>query len=206
MNTELETKLTEIGQEVASVNEMAGQLAVKSEQDEVTATDFLVKIKARLTRVEELRTFFVKPLNDQVKAINAKFKEQSEPLEKAYASVKRLVSDYRLEQDDLARAEEKRLADLKDAKNERRAEAGKPLDLTPAPTIERAPAVVSTEAGKTVAKRVWKYRVIDINLVPREYLRCEVKDAVIKAEMSKGVRAIAGLEFYEDFDLSVSAK
>lgn len=206
MDQTVDVKINEIAKEVTSVSAQAGALVIKTEADVASATEFLSKIKLRIDRTEELRTFFVKPLNDQVKAINAKFKEQSAPLENAFALVKRAIGNFRMEQDRAIAKEEARLKALQDAKNVRREEKGKPLDLTPAPSIERPDTVVATEAGKTVANKVWTYRITDINAVPRQYLRCEVKHAILMDAIKSGARSIEGVEIFEDYDVRVSAK
>lgn len=204
-DTALETKLAEIKTEVGNVQERVTTLAVKSEADVEAATTFLADIKARIDRVEQLRKFFVEDISKWVRAKNAAFKAASEPLEQAFDAVKRQINAYRLEQERAARAEEERLRKLQEKKNERREAAGKPLDMTPAPVVERPQAVVRTEAGKAVTTKVWKYRLVDINAVPREYLRCEVKALEVNRAIAAGVREIAGLEIYEDFDTKITS-
>lgn len=200
-----ESKLDAIKKEVAVVTKSADKfLKVTSEATRAEASEFTVAVKRRITRIEELRVQFVKPLNDHVKNINAMFKAQSQPLEVIYDRVDSAIRNYSREQIMAARAEEERLAKLREKKNERREEAGKPIDLTPLPVVEVPSNVVAVDGGKVVTKMVWKYRVVDINKVPREMLRCEIKHAEVMKAIALGSRAIDGLELYEDVDTSTT--
>lgn len=180
-------------------------VAIKSEAEVALATEFLGVVKARVKRVEEIRKFFVNPLNEQVKRINTLFKGVSDPLTAIETKVKSAMSSYRWEEEKKAREEEERLRKLQEKKNEKRAEAGKELDLS-IKTVERAEQTVTTATGSSTAKKIWKYEVVDINQVPRELLRCEIKHANVMAKIDEGVRDISGLRIYEDFNISVRAK
>lgn len=201
-----EVKIAEISKEVAKVEKTASVMVVKTEEDYKTANEFLVGLKGRLKRIEELRKFFVQPLNEQVKKINAMFGEQSAPLEAIESKVKRAMADFQLEKDRAARKEEERLAKLRAAQDERREEKGLAPIATPLPTIARPETTVASESGKSTAVKVWKFEVVDINLVPRHLLRCEVKHAAVQAQIDAGARQIDGLRIYEDVEIRASAK
>jgi len=202
----LESKVEAISKEVAVIQKKAVSLSVTNAEDYAGATEFLGGIKGRLKRIEELRLFFVKPIKDHAKEIDLMFAKQSEPLEKVERKVKRAMADYTLEQNRIAAKEEARLAALRAKQDERREEKGLPQILTPVPTVARPKATVKTEGGKSTARMVWKFRTINIDLVPREYLRCEVKYSEVQAAITTGVREIAGLEIYQDVDVSASAR
>lgn len=201
-----EVKIAEISKEVAKVEKTASVMVVKTETDYKTANEFLVGLKGRLKRIEELRLFFVKPLKEQAKKIDAMFAEQSAPLEAIETTVKRAMSDFQLEKDRAARKEEERLAALRAKQDERREEKGLTPIATPLPTTARPETTVQSESGRSTAVKVWKFEVLDINKVPRHLLRCEVKHSAVQAQIDAGAREIDGLRIYEDVEIRASAK
>lgn len=198
-------KLGEIAKDLEVITAEADTYTIQSQNDIAIATDFLVKVKARAKRIEELRQFFVKPLNDQVKAINDRFKAVIKPLEEIEAKVKRSISDYTLEQERLRREEEWKLQELhakEMAKKEKAAEkAGTEFVPTVAPKIEKSMPSVKTESGKTTTIKVWKFEVTDAAAVPREYL--VVDETLIRKAVQAGAREIPGVRIYEDVQVKV---
>ena len=210
-----ETKLKEISVEVKRIQKTAESLLkIKTQEEVVKATKFLSVIKGRLTRIEELRTFFVSPLNEQVKKINAMFKKQSEPLKTYMDSVKRAVADYAIAEERKIRAEEERLRIAQEKKNEKREAQGKPIDLTPAPTIERAESTIKTDTGKTTTIKVWKFEIEAyskllqnvIDEVLYQAKEAGIHEKVVRKMVSAGVREINGVRIYEDIQVNVSAR
>ena len=199
-----EEKLADISKEVAVVQKKAAGIVIKDAKGVSEATEFLAGIKARLDKIEEYRKFFTQPLVDQKRKIDDLFKAQSVPLTTVLNSVKRAVSDYTLEENRKARAEEDRLAKLQEKKNEKRAAAGKPLDFTPAPIVERAAPTVHTDTGKTTTKMVWKFEVTDPAKVPNKFR--VVDEKLIREAVKNGEREIAGVRIYEDVEVAVSAR
>lgn len=198
-------KLGEIAKDLEVITAEADTYTIQSQNDIAIATEFLVKVKARAKRIEELRQFFVKPLNDQVKAINDRFKSVIKPLEEIEAKVKRSISDYTLEQDRQRREKERELqeAHAKEmAKQEKAADrAGTEFVPTAAPKIEKAMPSVKTESGKTTTIKVWKFEVKDAAAVPREYL--VVDETLIRKAVQAGAREMPGVRIYEDVQVKV---
>lgn len=196
-------KIKEIENDVKKQATLALKFKTLTTIEEVgKATEFLAGVKARIKKIEELRTTFVKPLNDHVKTINNMFKSQSTPLEEMETQVKRAISNFHVEEDRKAKAEEARLQKIRDNANEKREEKGQEQIVAPIKTVERVEQTVKTEVGSSTAKKVIKFRVVDINKVPREYLRCEVNTMAVNGAIKQGVAQIEGLEFYEDFEVS----
>lgn len=198
-------KLGEIAKDIEVITAEADTYTIQAPQDVAIATEFLVKVKGRAKRIEELRQFFVKPLNDQVKAINDRFKASLKPLEDVEAKVKRLISNYTLEQERLRHEEERKLqeAHAKEmAKQEKAADkAGADFVPTIAPTIAQAVPTIKTESGKTTTVKVWKFEIVDAAQVPREYL--EVNESLVRKAVQAGAREIAGVRIYEDIQVKI---
>jgi len=94
-NEGMAEKLAVIQKDTTNLVEVVKSLKIKTAEDMIGATNMLTQIVARKKRVEELRQFFVKPLNDQVRAINAEFKKAGEPLADMEATIKRIIVEYR---------------------------------------------------------------------------------------------------------------
>jgi len=69
--------------EILRVLEFSEKRVITTQEDLSPATDDLAMMGKLKNAIEELRTSYVKPLNDEVKAINYFFKNLSEPLAKA---------------------------------------------------------------------------------------------------------------------------
>jgi hypothetical protein len=61
-----------------------------------------------------------------------------------------------------------------------------------------------TDSGTTFTRKEWKHRVVNPELVPREYLVPD--DTKLRAAVRAGVREIAGVEVYEDESLPVRGR
>lgn len=201
-----EDKIREISREVSKVEESAAAMVVNNEDDRKLASEFLLGIKGRLNRINELRLFFVKPLKDQAKKIDQMFGDQAAPLEAIEARVKRAISNYVLEEERKARAEEDRLRKLREKQDVRREEKGLAPVATPLPTIARPNTVARVEGGKTITVKVWKFEVLNIDAVPRNLLRCEVAHSKVQAQIDAGARHIDGLRIYEDVEVRANAR
>lgn len=198
-----EIKLAEIAKEVGSIQEQSNAIVITSPEQLQEATVFAAKVKARVDKVEEWRTFFTKPLLDQKKRIDDLFKAQSQPLTMVLTKVKRAMSDYAMAEELKAREEEAKKLKLREAANAKRESAGKAPIAAPVRTVEREAPTVHTEAGKSTRKMVWKAEVVDPNKVPRQYLK--VDEAAIRAAVKAGERKIEGVRIYEDFDFAISS-
>lgn len=94
----LDDKITAIQTDLETLAQQTN-IVVVDEETEQKAIDFLSAVKSRFARIEQLRKFFVGPLNDQVKAINNKFKMQLAPLEEMEAQVKGVLTNYMREKE-----------------------------------------------------------------------------------------------------------
>ncbi len=177
--SELSEKLAAIQTDRAGISEQVKDLQVNDEEGEAKAVEILGLVKQRSKRIEELRKFFVSPLNDQVKEINNMFKMESEPLAELEAQIKSKLKVFVEERERLAAIEAARLekerrdaeaARLKaEAEAAKKAEkAGKPApEIAPpaieVPEIEAAPSSLRTSSGLVSYKNVRKVRVVDMD-------------------------------------------
>lgn len=205
-----ESKIAEISKEIVKVETQAKSIIVTNRDEYEEASKFLVTVvKPRINRINELSKFFTEPYVEarrvalqKKQEIEGLFGSQLFPLTAIESTIKKAMSGFLRLEEDARLKEEARLAKLREKQDARREEKGQDPIATPLPTIERPEATVKNiDGGKTTATKVWKFKIIDIDQVPREYLRCEVKHAEVVGAISMGVREITGLEIYEEFDI-----
>lgn len=140
------------------------------------------------------------------------------PLQREIARVKRERVVWKAEDDRRRRLEEQRLADELRRRAQEQAtrqaaalEAQGKSQLAEA-VLERAivapaPAVVLPDETPKVAgisqRQVWKWRVVDESLVPREYLKLDDTKIGAYVRAMKSTGAIPGIEIYAEMDESV---
>lgn len=208
MSIELNNKLVEIQNESNSVLDANQKFIIKGEKSLVEASEMLVGIKARIKRAEELRTFFVKPLNDQVKAINDRFKLAGQPLKDAETLISGKIIDYRRKENarimEARRIEEDRQrAEFEAKRKEDEAKAKKlkgiekelavaniPTEFVPDVDIQQKKQII-TNAGTLKTRLTWKAIIIDENVIPREFLSVDM--VKLNQAVREGVRVIAGV-------------
>jgi colicin import membrane protein len=136
MSTDLTTQEQEVVAQVNATVEQASALTVATPEQAQGAVEFLAKIADARKRNEAARVFIVGPLNAQIKAINAKFKENTVPLEEADQVVRGKLLTFR-QADERRLAEEQALIDAERRAAEASAEADRRRQAEEAARIER---------------------------------------------------------------------
>ncbi|MFA5298154.1 MAG: hypothetical protein WC389_08110 [Lutibacter sp.] len=187
------------------------------------AGEALKTIKTKYKEVDELRKSLTKPLDDSKKRIMELFGKPLDFLTKAESSVKTAMLKWQQEQERLRRAEEARLAEIQRKATEelerkareaeakaaslKTAKAREAAEANAAALREQAAAVASVvpvveskvEAVSGISTRkVWKFRIVDVNKIPREYMIPDEKFIGKMAEATKGTKKIDGIEFYSE--------
>jgi len=200
-----------------SLCEAADNVIIMSRIDLSDATDLVKTIKVRTKEIEEERTKLVKPFNDGVKAINARFKAMTAPLEEAESAVKQKMLSFQKEEERRAREEqekaEKIRAELEAKKRKEEEEAAndptldRPI-LPPLPTMPvQEVAIQSTHRpttyGQTGAvstvKKKWVFEVVDIKLLASSRPDLVTVDTVKINQEIRGVGGeIPGLRVFQE--------
>ena len=207
----MNTELTEQSVEIQEVTQQTGDIMAKAEGVIVvddagveSASVILKTIADTKKSIEERRTFFVKPLNDQVKNINDLFKSIVAPLAVADSMIRGKILVYRQKQQDALRKEQERL-DAEARKAQKKADVKAERNGVESVTIV-APVVAPppTTIGNATVKKVWKFRVVDTAIVPRDYMI--VDETKIRAAVRDGLRSIQGVEIFQEDQLSIGGR
>jgi len=190
------------------------ELVISNQSDYETASTILQEVKSRYKELDSQRKGITKPIDIAKKTVMELFKTPLELLEKAESKIKSLMIAYTNVQERKAREEQARLQKLADAEAARqkkildekiaRAEASgktekaEELQMQKETVIPIITPVVAPqiETPRGVSYRdQWSAEVIDINLIPREYLIANISALNKVAQATKGTLAIPGVKF-----------
>ena len=190
---------------IASLREQASGLlqyaterVVQTAEDVKTATEDLSIIRKSKKLLEEKRKEYVTPLNNQVKLINDTFKLVSDPLNQA----DKLTTDKMLAYD----AEQRRIRREQEAINQEKIDLARreaelnlgefTVDTTPVVVAPEPPKKIQTDLGTAGQRDNWTWELMDINLVPREYLMVNAGMLTPIVKASKGRIVIPGIKIF----------
>jgi len=63
-----------------------------------------------------------------------------------------------------------------------------------------------TEVGTSFTVRTWKFKVVSLDQVPKEFTLLTLNEKAVKAAVDRGVREIPGLDIYEHSDVRLRTK
>ena len=201
-NPQNDTDVARLRDEATDLNKRAEALIVSDDMSMVAASDDLNKVSELKRAIETLRTSYTAPLNSHLKEVNALFKEVAAPIDAADKTVRGKVLSYQAEvnrrKSEIERlnAEKMRLAQEEMRIN---GELSQPVDLMP--ETDEAPRIITTTGGEVTTKQIWKWELVDIRLVPSEYLI--VNEKKVGREVREGARDIPGIKIYPEDILSV---
>jgi len=186
--------------------EKANTLTVIDEQSYTDAADFCKDIKIANKKIEEKRKFFGTPYADAKKAIDSIFKEKISALSQIEKTIKNKMLTYHNKQEEIARKEREKIEEQNRRKMEKAvAKQEANPDKIVAPPILKSTNVkvdqtVKGDNATSTVKKIKKWKLVDINQIPREYMCIDEKkiNAVVKA----GVE-IPGIQIYEEASLAI---
>ena len=169
-------------------------------------------VKSKIKELDELRKSLTKPLDESKKRIMEFFNKPLDILQKAESHIATAMLNWQREQEKLRQAEINRLAELQRKETERLAKlaaaAEKRGDVAKAEEFQGRAAVVQAVVPQVAVKvekiagiqnrTNWKYRIVDVNKIPREYM---IPNEVLIGQMArttKGALKIDGIEIYSE--------
>jgi len=185
---------------------------VKSQGDYTTASTALKEIKTRSKQLDDLRRSMTKPLDDSKAKIMDFFRKPAEALVEAEKAVKAAMLRFQQEQ------ERERLAEIRRQEEDRRLEQ-EILDEMAQEAVQAGdteavaelvvqkqeasylPVVAPPSAPKVGGigmRKVWKWRLVAYQLVPREYLKLDEVMVGNVVRGSQGKLTIPGIEIYSE--------
>jgi len=184
--------------------EIARARTITTEDDAKSANDDLTVMSELRKAVEAERKTFTGPLNDYVSSINAAYKEITNPLIDADQITRKTLTDWKVLQLRKSKeVEELNRKALEVAQEQARLNNGEfTADITPV-TIPETPRLTRTDQGTTGLVDNWKYRIVDIDKLPREYMIEDTAMLTTIAKKHHDMKQIPGVEFYNEQTVKV---
>jgi len=205
--------------EVSQIDKRALTFEISNQNEYEQAIAFTRDIKRLYAIVEGSRKKITIPLDEAKRNIMDLFKPVTERLSKAEYLVKSFLLQYQHKQEEWRKQEEEKLR--KEAENEKAKLLKKAEKLEARGDTEKAEEIkqqaaeivastavqleIPTEKG-TGTRITWKARVVDENLIPRQYMMANLEMIGEIARASKGIIQIPGVEFFPDESLWISRR
>jgi len=191
------------------------EYVVESNESLIIADTDLSKIKEKLKDLEERRKEITKPLDIAKASAMELFRKPIELLTTARERINMAMSAYKREQERIRQEQERKLQEMARKEEDRKrkileeraakaeasgkAEKAEELRAKAEEVFIPAPIVQSTVVEtKNKPRQVWKYRVVDEKLVPREYLTIDDLKVGQVARATKGSLSIPGIEIFSE--------
>lgn len=191
--------------EIARWESDAKALTVNSDETAETATEMTGQVKRLAKQIDDRRKEIIAEPDSYVRKVNGFVKPLQDRLKALESYIKRKFAEYayqvELERREFERKQREAAVRLQaELDKEAKAKGVEPVQVAPvAVSIRKEPTRSDSAVASSVM--VMKHRVTDPALVPREYLA--VDDAAIKAGIKAGIRAIPGVEIYEEAEVRV---
>ena len=207
---------------VAYIEEAAGiannvrSLSIKNDQEYLNSGEFLKKIKSYSKYIDDERKSITKPLDEIKKRVMIFFKEPLDDLNSAENIFKKAILDYKAEKERKQIEAEKKAVEIAIKKedsikaklDERAKKAEKNGNELMASQLREQkeavyiPSFLKTQSDITIkgisTKKMWRYRIIDETLIPRNYMEVNEKMIYKMLQATQGLVPIPGVEFYQD--------
>jgi len=170
------------------------------------ATNDLTVIRKVKREIDERRKDYLSPFREHIDEVNAAYKTIMAPVEEADKVTEASMLKYNSDLAERVRAEQeinRKKQELAEDEMNLHGELSQSVDLV---EVSPPPSKVVRAGVGTVSQRDnWKYRVVNRDLIPREYL---VPDhaALMAAAKQKGEKIVPGVEFYNEPTMARSGK
>jgi hypothetical protein len=192
--------------EVASMKQTAENHQVVDDESNRSAVEMAAQAKRLAKLIEDMRKEKVGPYQQYTKAVTNLAKVYTDVLENieriilkpkinAYLSKLKLE---RLEAERRAQEEARRLQERLDAES---AEKNLPRVEVQMPVLPQKQEPVRTEEGSASQRADWKWKLVDIAQVPREYL--VIDSVALNKAVRAGARVIPGIEIYQEESVQI---
>lgn len=208
---------TALATETSAAVHRANDIVVDSSDSLLDAGKFLRVLKTIRGRINDTFDGPIKSAHTAHKDMLAAKKEHDGPLSDAEGIVKRKVATYQNEQERIRRQEEERLrAAARKQEEERRLkeaaeleaqgddEAAEAVIEAPIPTPPVHVPKTTPKVSGVTTRKVWKFRIVNAELIPRAYMTPNVQVLGAIARNSQDRVSVAGVEFYSESSVAVS--
>lgn len=185
--------------EIAVIEKKVSPLVLKAEKHEITdaksmgeAVTMLSEMKKTEKLIKDSKEKLTKPINEALKEIRKRYKPIEDMFEAGISALRRTMTDYQT-------AESLKAAEKKDAIAERVGDGKGKLKVETAvrqmEEVNTPANSVATDAGLVKFRKVKKFEVMDMTLLPMKYHLAD--EVAIRKAMNEGVQ-LEGVRYYEE--------
>lgn len=207
-NIQIPRELEKIKDEAPKLLDQSQNILIKDDASYEAQGNNLRVVKTMLATAKEKQKELLAPFEIGVKNFKAFLKPPLDALAKAESNIKRallaydqVLEDQRRKAEREAEAKAKKDKEKLEKKAEKAEEKGdleKAEDFRFEAETKPVPTVVKTQPVSGVQfKTIWKYRIVDVKKIPRDYLMVD-KGALNALSSAKGRVKVPGVEFYSE--------
>lgn len=163
---------------------------IVDEHSMTEATEVLSQANKYLKDLIADKETMTKPINESLKVIRAKYKPLETKLESIIDSIRKSMSMYQTEQIRLQKIKEDKIA-LRVDKGTLKVETG----IRKIEELPQTATKVSAQSGKISFREDKKFEVIDITMLPKEYILAN--EIAIRTAMKAGIE-LPGVRYYTE--------
>mgnify|MGYP001616494522 CR=1 FL=1 len=205
---ESDNQLMAFYNEAVSLRQYAEVRVIATNEDLKPANDDLAIIAKVKKAMEGKRKDYLSPFQNHVKEVNEAYKTLMGPIEQADKITRNKMLAFSAEQERKRREAEAIEAEkLALARREAELKGGEiTVDLSPVEKPEAVPDRITTDMGTSGQRDNWKWEVVDISQVPREYLMINAGMLTPIVKASKGKLTILGIRIYNEPIIAINTK
>jgi hypothetical protein len=200
-------QLVEYVEKVEEMFKKAEAISIDSEATNVQATELGTSAMGLFKKLDQKREeliakpqTYVKSINSIVKALTEKLYSTKKDDVTVVSMTKEKITQYRAVEEQKRRerelAQQKAADELQKKLDEEAKKTGTAPLLVAKPVLSKKPTTTRVESGSAHGRKHWTFKVVDANLIPREYL--VVSDTRVRDAIRGGIRTITGIEIYEE--------
>ncbi len=194
-------------EEASRLLDYAEARVITTVEDVKLANDDLICISKLKKAMEGKKKEYLAPLKAQTEAIITTYSILMAPIFQATSVTKDKMLVYNTEQERIRQEQEeinRKRQEAADAEMRLKGEITEPVNLVE--VLPEAPKRVSTDMGTSGMVDHWKYEVVDLAIIPREYLL--VDSAMLNAIAKKhhDQKQVPGVRFYNEPIIAVRAR
>lgn len=182
----------------------AQELKVENEEMNQKAVQIGTSAKSLIKQIEETRVQTISEPLSFVKGVNAFTKLFTDKLASIESLMKQKITQYRAFQEQKRReaelAAQKATEEVQKKLNEEARKTGTIPVQVETPIIPKQETVTRSESGAAYSRKFWTFEIININLIPRDYLIAN--ETTIRKAINAGVREIPGINIFEQISTS----
>ena len=209
--------IEELKQKSLGIQDKAREIDINDEISLETASEFLIILKQGRKEVDKAFDPIIAKNHEAHKLAIATKKKYSDPWIAAELIVKPQISNYMAElarkqreaEEAARKAEEERRQKLETAfKADEAGDAEKAEDILKdvTPEVTKAEYIPQPKLTGTSIRKIWKWEVIDLNLVPRVYLQVDSSKIGAAVRSAKGETHISGIRVYSEDSVAIRTK